>query len=88
MNVFDRLNTLNTSEAIEADKIADSISTFLVTNPDATQYQKVELYNRWIQQEAIIPSGDNVARWAFEYLCYVTKEISVEWFKLQIGNCK
>lgn len=86
LNIFDMLNSLSKSECTEADSIADSIPLFILSIPNAAQYKAIELYNLWIQKVGIIPTTDNLARWALEYISYVAKEIPAELLKLQVKN--
>jgi len=84
MNVFERLNLLNENECIEADKIADSISEFIINTKNLEKYRKIELYNLWLQQSGIVPTTDDISLWAVEYLSYVVKEIPIDLLKLQV----
>lgn len=86
MNVFDKLNELNKADSIEADAIADSIPKFILDTPNASQMKNIELYNLWLQRVGIIPSGDEVARWALEFISYVAKDVPVELLKLQVES--
>lgn len=84
--LFEIQNKLNSEDAEEINKIADSVPIFLIKKCDDYKKKgKLDLYNEWIQAMGIIPSNDLISEWSLLFLVHLAKDVPREYMELQLN---